>query len=79
MSGGGRPDQEHESTKQAFALKTIESEDDEEVNAIETMQEVVEVTVDSGAAKSFWPSLKNIKRTKSTRTVKLTTPSRSPI
>ena len=41
-----------------FALTAIESDDDEEVNAIETVQEVVEITVDSGAAKSVWPSRK---------------------
>ena len=44
-------------------------DDDEEVNAIETVQEVVEVTVDSGAAKSVWPSRKKgVERTKSTKT-----------
>ena len=41
-----------------FALTAIESDDDEEVNAIETVQEVVEITVDSGAAMSVWPSRK---------------------
>ena len=35
-----------------FALTSIESEDDEEVNAVEAVQEIVEITVDSGAAKS---------------------------
>ena len=35
-----------------LALTTIESEGDEQVNAVETVQEIVEVTVDSGAAKS---------------------------
>ena len=35
-----------------FALTAIESEDDEEVNAVEAVQEIVEITVDSGAAKS---------------------------
>ena len=39
-----------------LALTTIESEDDEQVNAVETVQEVVEITVDSGAAKSVWPN-----------------------
>ena len=49
-----------------FALTAIESDDDEEVNAIETVQEVVEITVDSGAAKSVWPSRKKgVERTKS--------------
>ena len=41
-----------------LALTAIESDDDEEVNAIETVLEVVEITVDSGAAKSVWPSRK---------------------
>ena len=36
------------------------------MNAIETVQEVVEITVDSGAAKSVWPSRKKVvERTKS--------------
>ena len=49
-----------------LALTTIESEDDEQVNAVETVQEVVEITVDSGAAKSVWPSRKKgVERTKS--------------
>ena len=49
-----------------LALTAIESDDDEEVNAIETVQEVVEITVDSGAAKSVWPSRKKgVERTKS--------------
>ena len=34
-----------------FALASIESEQDEEVNAVEAVQEIVEITVDSGAAK----------------------------
>ena len=34
-----------------FGLTSIESEDDEEVHAGEAEQEVVEITVDSGAAK----------------------------
>ena len=55
-----------------FALTAIESDDDEEVNAIETVQEVVDITVDSGAAKSVWPSRKKgIERTKSKKAVKL--------
>ena len=33
------------------ALTAIESDDDEEVNAIETVQEVVEITVDSGSGQ----------------------------
>ena len=55
-----------------FALTAIESEDDEEVNAVEAVQEIVEITVDSGAAKSVWPSRKKgVEITKLTRTVKL--------
>ena len=49
-----------------FALTAVESDDDEEVNAIETVQEVVEITVYSGAANSVWPSRKQgVERTKS--------------
>ena len=61
------------------ALTAIECDDDEEVNAIETVQEVVEVTVDSGAAKSVWPSRKKgVERTKS-KAVKLAAANGSPI
>ena len=63
-----------------LALTTIESDDDEEVNAIETVQEVVEITVDSGAAKSVWPSRKKgVERTKSKKAVKLAAANGSPI
>ena len=41
-----------------FALTAIESEDDEEVNVFEAVQEIVEISVDLGAAKSVWPSRK---------------------
>ena len=62
-----------------LALTAIESDDDE-VNAIETVQEVVEVTVDSGAAKSVWPSRKKgVERTKSKKAVKLAAANGSPI
>ena len=58
----------------------MESDDDEELNAIETVQEVVEVTVGSGAAKSVWPSRKKgVERTKSKKAVKLTAANGSPI
>ena len=61
-------------------MTAIESDDDEEVNAIETVQEVVEVTVDSGAAKSVWPSRKKgVERTKSKKAVKLAAANGSPI
>ena len=36
-------------------MTSLESEDDEEVNAVEAVQEIVEITVDSGAAQSVWP------------------------
>ena len=63
-----------------LALTTIESEDDELVNVVGTLQEVVEITVDSGAAKSVWPSRKKgVERTKSTKTVELAAVNGSPI
>ena len=63
-----------------FVLTAIESENDEEVNAVEPVQEIVEITVDSGAAKSVWPSrMKCVERTMSTRTVKLAAAKGSPI
>ena len=63
-----------------LALTAIESDDDEEVNAIETVQEVVEITVDSGAAKSVWPSRKKgVERTKSKKAVKLAATNGGPI
>ena len=37
-------------------LRSIESgSEDEEVNAVDVVQEIVEITVDSGAAKGVWP------------------------
>ena len=58
----------------------VESDDDEEVNATETVQKVVEITVDSGAAKSVWPSRKKgVERTKSKKAVKLAAANGSPI
>ena len=63
-----------------LALTAVESDDDEEVNATETVQEVVEIMVDSGAAKSVWPSRKKgVKRTKSKKAVKLAAANGSPI
>ena len=63
-----------------LALTAAESDDDEEVNAIETVQKVVEITVDSGAAKSVWPSRKKgVERTKSKKAVKLAAANGSPI
>ena len=55
-----------------LALTAIESDDDEEVNAIDTVQEVVEITVGSGEGKSVRPSRKKgVERTKSKKAVKL--------
>ena len=63
-----------------LAMTAIESDDYEEVNAIETVQEVVEITVDSGAAKSVWPSRKKgVERTKSKKAVELAAANGSPI
>ena len=50
-----------------FALTAIEKDDDEEVNAIETVQEVVEITVDSGAAKSVGRVERKVSRERSRR------------
>ena len=53
-------------------MTSVESKDDEEVNAVEAVQEIVEITESSGAAKSVWPSRKTgVERTKSARAVKL--------
>ena len=42
------------------------------MNEIDVVQEIVEITVDSGAAKSVWPiRQKVVTRTKATNTVKL--------
>ena len=63
-----------------LALTTIESEDDEQVSAVEPVQEVVEITVDSGAAQRVWPSQKKgVERSKSTKTVKLAAANGSPV
>ena len=67
-------------TTRFLALTAIDSEDDEEVNAVEAVLEIVEITVDSGAAKSVWPSRKKgVERTMSTRTVKLAAANGSPV
>ena len=63
-----------------FALAPIGSEEDEEVIAVEAVQEIVEISVDSGAAESVWPSRKKgVERTKSARGVKLAAANGSPI
>ena len=52
----------------------------EEVNAVDMLQEIVEITVDSGAAKNVWPiRKKGVTRTKATKTVMLAAASGSPI
>ena len=52
----------------------------EEVNGIDVVQEVVEITVDSGAAKSVWPICKKgVARRTATKTVRLAAASGSPI
>ena len=49
------------------------------MNAVEAVHEIVEVTVDSGAAKCVWPSRKKgVERTKSARAVKLAAANGSP-
>ena len=61
-------------------LELIESElEVEEVHAVD-VQEVGEITVDSGAAKSVWPMRKKgVTRTKTTKTVRLAAANASPI
>ena len=50
------------------------------MNAVESVQEIVEITVGSGAAKSVWPSRKKgVERTKLTRTEKLEAANGNPI
>ena len=58
-----------------------EDDDDEDTKYInEVVQEVVEVTVDSGAARSVWPmKRKGVVRSKGTRKVKLAAANGSPI
>ena len=52
----------------------------EEVNAVDVVQEIVEITVDSGTPKSVWPiRTKGVARKKATKTVGLATSSGSPI
>ena len=47
-------------------------EDAEEANDVEKAQENVEITIDSGAAKSVWPiRKKGVTRTNSKKSVKL--------
>ena len=50
------------------------------MNAVDVVQEIVVITVDSGAAKSVWPiRKKGVARTQATRTVRLAAASGSPI
>ena len=52
----------------------------EEVNAVDVVQQVVEVAVDSGAAKSAWPIRKSgVTRTTVTKTVRFAAANGSPI
>ena len=52
----------------------------EEVNAVDVVKEVVEITVCSGAAKNIWPSRKmGVTRTKATKTVMLAAANGSPM
>ena len=52
----------------------------EEVNAVDVVQEILEITVDSIAAKSVWPSRKKgVTRTTATKTARLAAASGSPI
>ena len=65
---------------QFFALTAIDGGEDGEVNAVEAVQEILEITVDSGAAKSVWTCRKKgVERMKSTRTVSLAAANGSPI
>ena len=50
------------------------------MNAVDVVQEIVEITVDSGSAKSVWPiRKKDVARTKTTKTVRLVAASGGPI
>ena len=50
------------------------------MNAVNVVQEIVEITVDSGAAKFAWPiRKKGVARTKATKTVRLAAASGCPI
>ena len=49
------------------------------MNAADVVQEIVEITVDSGAAKSVWPIRKQgVARTEATKTVRLAAASGRP-
>ena len=50
------------------------------MNAVDVVQEIVEITVDSGAAKSVRPiRMKGVARPNATKTVRLAAASGSPI
>ena len=51
----------------------------DEVNAVDELQEVVEITDDTGAAKSVWPIQESATRTKATKMVRLAAASGSQI
>ena len=50
------------------------------MNAVDVVQEIVEISVDAGAAESAWPiRRKRVTRTKATKTVRLAAATSSPI
>ena len=49
------------------------------MTAVDVVQEIVEVAVESGAATSVWPIRKGDARTKATKTERLVAASRGPI
>jgi len=62
------------------ALDDDDDDDEDTVYINEVVQEVVEVTVDSGAARSVWPmKRKGVVRSRGTRKVKLAAANGSPI
>ena len=66
--------------KNQFAALQVEHDDEPIAEVTEECQEVVEVTVDSGASKSVWPiGKKGVERTKGGVKVKLAAANGSPI
>ena len=61
-------------------FEALKEDDDETIFINEVVQEVVEVTEDSGAARSVWPmKRKGVVRSKGTKKVKLAAANGSPI
>ena len=57
---------------EVLGVSNDEFEDGEHIDGVELIQEVVEVTVDSGAARSVWPiTKKGVVRSKARKSVKL--------